>query len=97
MLFRLNLRVNTLTVVKHDVGSTQKNRSSWWQKSVRLALAAAFTLLLGLTGWSDGAGQGHSTDGASGHLPASHLLVDCWMGKKKKKKGFASDSVWKHH
>lgn len=39
------------------------------------ALAAAPLRLLGVSG-SDGAGQGHGTDGAAGHLSAGHLRLD---------------------
>lgn len=42
------------------------------------ALAAALALLLCVAGGSDGAGQGYSTDGATGHLSAGHLVLDRW-------------------
>lgn len=46
------------------------------QGSLLGVLAAASALLLRLTAGSDGVGQGYSADGATGHLPAGHLLVD---------------------
>lgn len=71
---------------RQDVPGTNPNTAI-----VLGALAAAPLRLLGVSG-SDGAGQGHGTDGATGHLSAGHLRLDGWrswesVGKSKSSPG----------
>lgn len=53
-------------------------------RSLLLAPAAAFALLLCLAAWPKGAGEGHSTDGATGHLSAGHLVMDRWRKRRRR-------------
>lgn len=58
------------------------------------ALAAAPALLLCLTGWSDGAAQSYSTNGATGHLPAGHLFMDRCKWQRHISRSFRESWAW---